>query len=110
MNGSDSHLSVDTHRCRASQVGKDTRKMRAIVMSSKNFSTMWDNNTVKQATSVPITIRVVAPRFVAALVLREDHVVQCAPILRHMMGWSLARVKTYCYSQHWTFEVSPENV
>lgn len=42
-------------------------------------------------------------RFVAGLVLRDDVVVETAPILRFMKRWSRERVRDYC--KRWGWEI-----
>jgi hypothetical protein len=51
-------------------------------------------------------IRIVAPHFVAGVVFNEIErgtVVQAAPIVRYMLGWNAARVKSYCKQKRWTW-------
>ena len=47
-------------------------------------------------------IRIVAPYFVAGIVLEEGVVIEAAPIVRYMMGWSGMRVRSYAKRKHWT--------
>jgi hypothetical protein len=47
-------------------------------------------------------------RFMAGIVLRGDKVVEAAPILRYMRGWSRDRVREYCRSKNWRVEVVHE--
>ena len=53
-------------------------------------------------------IRIVAPRFVAGVVLEEKRVVRTAPILRKMQGWTLGRVLRKCASEHWFYSFHEE--
>lgn len=46
-------------------------------------------------------IRVSAPHFVAGLVLQQGIVVQTAPILHYMRGWSVAKMDRYCQRKGW---------
>ena len=49
-----------------------------------------------------LLFRIVAPHFVAGLILaRTGRITQAAPILRYMVGWSLGRVESYCLSKGW---------
>lgn len=52
-----------------------------------------------------VTIRIVAPHFVAGVVLLDDCVVRAAPILKYMMGWSRCRIELYCERKGWKPEV-----
>jgi len=49
-------------------------------------------------------IRVVAPHFVAAVVLDGDRVTRWAPIVRYMRGWSTVRVECYARRKGWSTE------
>lgn len=42
-----------------------------------------------------------APHFRAGLVLWDGKVVDFAPILKHMKGWTRDRVRDYCRQQGW---------
>lgn len=47
--------------------------------------------------------RIVAPHFVAGVVLDEaDHVVRAAPIVGYMHGWTRERVRSYVVSKGWS--------
>lgn len=47
-----------------------------------------------------VTLRIVAPHFVAAVVVG----VQAAPIVKYMLGWSEARIREYCFWKGWEVE------
>lgn len=47
-------------------------------------------------------IRITAPHFCAAIVDGR-----AAPILRFMKGWSVGRIKSYCWHKGWKCEVTP---
>jgi hypothetical protein len=45
-----------------------------------------------------------APHFYAGIVLRDDHVIDAAPIVKYMKddgGWSRQRVREYCQIKGW---------
>ena len=46
-------------------------------------------------------IRIVAPHFVAGVVLEHGHVIEAAPIVRYMIGWPADVVCRYCQKQGW---------
>lgn len=46
--------------------------------------------------------RIVAPHFVAGIVLEGTTVVEAAPIVRYMVGWSAKRVHAICLDKKWT--------
>ncbi len=46
-------------------------------------------------------MRVVAPHFVAALVVVADRVTTAAPILAYMRGWTGDRVRAYVARKGW---------
>jgi hypothetical protein len=43
--------------------------------------------------------------FVAALEIEDDKVVNAAPIVKYMMGWSTQRVRNYAHSKNWKLDV-----
>lgn len=43
--------------------------------------------------------------FTAGIVLWDDKVVEAAPILRRMRGWSRESVRDYCIVQNWKVSV-----
>jgi hypothetical protein len=51
-------------------------------------------------------MRISAPHFVAGLVFDPDNirVIRAAPILRYMLGWTVARVRSYCLTRNWKIE------
>ena len=51
-------------------------------------------------------IRIVAPHFVAGVVLKDERVIYAAPILKWMAGWTVDRVEGYCRSKGWEFQRS----
>jgi hypothetical protein len=42
-----------------------------------------------------------ASHFYAGIVLQDDHVVEAAPILKYMTGWTRDRVRSYCAAKGW---------
>lgn len=51
-----------------------------------------------------ILVRIVAPHFVAGLVADGGRVVEAAPILRYMLGWTGSQVARYCRRGAWRWE------
>jgi len=50
-------------------------------------------------------IRIVAPHFVAGIILDDyDFVCETAPILHYMLSWSYNEVKRHCVHRGWTYE------
>jgi len=49
-------------------------------------------------------LRIVAPHFVAGLIHHDGRVVEAAPILRFMVGWSGRQVAGYCARRGWAWE------
>lgn len=52
-----------------------------------------------------ILARITAPHFCAGIVLWDDKVVEAAPIVRRMKGWSRAKVRDHCRDKGWTISV-----
>ena len=52
-------------------------------------------------------IRIVAPHFVAGVVL-TDRVIRTAPIVKYMIGWEPGRVRTYARSKGWQTQILEE--
>jgi hypothetical protein len=50
-------------------------------------------------------LRITAPHFVAGVVLLNDRVSTCAPILRYMYGWDEVKIRRYCSKKHWNVEI-----
>jgi len=48
-----------------------------------------------------ILAQITAPHFCAGIVLRDDHVVETAPIVSYMRRWSRDRVREYCRRKGW---------
>jgi hypothetical protein len=46
-----------------------------------------------------------APHFNCGIVLWDDKVVEAAPIVRYMKGWSRSRVRDYVKGKGWTIAV-----
>lgn len=42
-----------------------------------------------------------ADHFVAGISLKNDQVVEAAPILKYMHGWQRSRVESYCDTKNW---------
>ncbi len=54
---------------------------------------------------IEILAAVDAPHFHAGIVLRADRVVEAAPILKYMTGWSRDRVRSYCAAKGWRVSI-----
>lgn len=48
-------------------------------------------------------IQIITPHFVAGLVARNGKVIEAAPIIRYMRGWTGQRVADYCKEKGWTW-------
>jgi hypothetical protein len=46
-------------------------------------------------------VRVVAPHFVAGLIVRDGYCIRAAPILRRMIGWSSDQIREYFRQKGW---------
>lgn len=50
-------------------------------------------------------LQIIAPHFVAGMVMEEDGVfwraVRLAPIIRYMVGWQWPRITGYCKKKGW---------
>lgn len=53
--------------------------------------------------------QITAPHFCAGIILRDDYVVDAAPILRWMVGKSRDYVRSYCARKNWTVVVVTVN-
>ncbi len=49
-----------------------------------------------------------APHFYAGIILEQDVVIQAAPIVKYMRGWSRDRVRDYCRQKRWTVQIVRE--
>lgn len=47
-------------------------------------------------------LQLTAKHFCAGLVIQNDRVTVTAPIIKYMMGWTLARVEQYARGCGWT--------
>ena len=47
-------------------------------------------------------LQLTAKHFCAGLIVQDGRVTVTAPILRYMMGWTLARVEEYAQAAGWT--------
>ena len=47
-----------------------------------------------------------APHFYAGVILGNGCVIEAAPILRYMVGWTEARVRGYCARKGWTIQTT----
>ena len=50
---------------------------------------------------IEILAAIKAPKFHAGIVLWNDKVVEAAPIVRYMRGWSRKNVREYCKERGW---------
>jgi len=46
-----------------------------------------------------------APHFNCGIVLQNDRVVEAAPIVKYMKGWTRMRVRSYCRDKGWKVSV-----
>ena len=46
-------------------------------------------------------VRIVAPHFVAGIIFDSDIVIETAPIIGYMQGWTTARTRAYVARKHW---------
>lgn len=60
-------------------------------------------NGLGEATGL-VTVRITSGYFCAALIAQDGRVVQTAPILSYMIGWTGRRVARYCAQRGWTWE------
>jgi hypothetical protein len=44
-------------------------------------------------------------RFTAGIVLRDDRVIDAAPIVKYMKGWKRDSVRSYCKERRWQISV-----
>ncbi len=51
-----------------------------------------------------VLIAINAPHFYAGIVARDGLVIESAPIVKYMIGWSGRRVADYCASKRWKWE------
>ena len=49
-----------------------------------------------------VLARIVAPHFVAGIVVHDGRVTEAAPIVRYMVGWSPRRVLAYVDRKGWS--------
>ena len=54
-------------------------------------------------------IRIKSSYFVAGVVLENAKVIQAAPIVNYMRGWSVENVIEYCRAKGWKVQVLREN-
>lgn len=50
-----------------------------------------------------VLVRITGPWFVAGLVAEDGRVIEAAPILKYMMGWTGRQVRLYCEQRGWTW-------
>jgi hypothetical protein len=56
---------------------------------------------------VKVLVRVVAPHFVAGLIMRDDVCVEAAPILRWALGKSRDELRAYFARKGWRASIVP---
>ena len=52
-------------------------------------------------------LQVTAPHFTAGLVIKNGWVIETAPILAYMIGWTTYRVKAFCHNRRWELYAPP---
>lgn len=48
-----------------------------------------------------ILVRIVAPHFVAGLIVLDDRAIRVAPILHYMLGWPRHQIRAYVAKRGW---------
>ncbi len=51
-----------------------------------------------------VLLAIDAPHFYCGVILRDDRVIQTAPIVRYLLGWNAQRLKHYCRGRGWRVE------
>lgn len=46
-----------------------------------------------------------APHFFVGIVLRNNRVIEAAPIVKYMKGWTRAQVRDYCVKKDWEVSI-----
>jgi hypothetical protein len=59
----------------------------------------------KPSRTTEILALIAAPHFHAGIVLWNDVVIETAPIVRRMKGWSRDQVRDYCRQQNWKISI-----
>lgn len=54
--------------------------------------------------------RILSGHFTCGVVFLNDQVIEAAPIVRYMMGWTFGRVRRYCEVKHWRFETPNQGI
>lgn len=49
-------------------------------------------------------LRLDAPHFCCGAIVRDDHVIRTAPIVRYLLGWKASRLTRYCQGRGWRVE------
>lgn len=49
-----------------------------------------------------------ATHFTAGIVMTDDVVIEAAPIIKYMRGWTRAAVRNYCNKKRWKISVVSE--
>jgi hypothetical protein len=57
---------------------------------------------------IEILAAINAPKFHAGIVLWNDKVVEAAPIVKYMRGWSRKNVREYCKERGWQISIVSE--
>jgi hypothetical protein len=50
-----------------------------------------------------ILFQIDAPHFCAGAVMSEGKVIEIAPIIRYMKGWSESKIQSYCKKKNWKY-------
>jgi len=54
---------------------------------------------------IDLLAQIRADKFTAAIVLRDERVIEAAPIVRYMVGWKRDSVRSYCKERRWEISV-----
>jgi hypothetical protein len=52
-------------------------------------------------------IRIIAPHFIAGVIITAGRAGRRAPILGYMVGWTAQRIIEYCEKKNWRYELLP---
>jgi len=57
---------------------------------------------------IELLAQIKTDRFTAGIVLRDDRVIEAAPIVKYMKGWRRSSVRSYCKERRWEVSVVSE--
>lgn len=56
----------------------------------------------------PDMIQITAPHFCAGLRVMDGRVIEAAPIVRYMLGWTIQEVSVYVHKKRWDLAILPD--